>query len=149
MNKISDLLATIFGVGYLPLAPGTWCSAVAVITWFFLYPFATQLYLFFITIVIFLIGVAVSKQFVIRTGKKDPSEVVIDEWAGQWIALIYIPHSVHFAIAAFILFRILDIIKPFSISELEKYPNGWGVMLDDAAAGLISCGLIHTFIYFS
>lgn len=75
--------------------------------------------------------------------------MVIDELAGQWFALLMVPHSVNFAIASFIIFRILDIIKPFSISELEKYPNGWGVMLDDLAAGLITSGLINTYIYFS
>jgi phosphatidylglycerophosphatase A len=73
--------------------------------------------------------------------------VVIDELAGQWLALIGLPHSIGFAIASFIIFRILDIAKPFPINQLEKLPQGWGVMLDDIAAGLITFGLINLYIY--
>lgn len=97
----------------------------------------------------FFIGIFVSNQVIQKTGKNDPSEVVIDELAGQWLALMGLPHAFGYAIAAFVIFRILDIAKPFPIKQLEKFPKGWGVMLDDFAAGLITCGLINLFIYLS
>ncbi len=97
----------------------------------------------------FIIGVVSSNMVISETGDKDPSEVVIDELLGQWLALIAIPHTIGYALSSFILFRLLDIAKPFPIRQLEKYPTGWGVMLDDVAAGLITCGLLNFYIYVS
>lgn len=99
-------------------------------------------------LIISILGVFTSNQVIIDSGKNDPSEVVIDELAGQWLALLYLPRSIGFAIAAFIIFRILDITKPFPIKQLEGLPRGWGVMLDDLAAGFISFGIIQLYIYF-
>ena len=107
----------------------------------------TPFNLLLIAFITFIMGVFTSNQVIKDTGKDDPSEVVIDELAGQWLALIGLPHSIGFAIASFIIFRILDIAKPFPINQLEKLPQGWGVMLDDIAAGLITFGLINLYIY--
>ena len=66
----------------------------------------------------------------------DPGLVVIDEFAGQWIALIFVPQTIPVYLAAFVLFRFFDILKPFPVRQAEKLPAGWGVMTDDIMAGL-------------
>ena len=119
----------------------------AVLVWYFLMTDISSFNLLLIVFITFIMGVFTSNQVIKDTGKDDPSEVVIDELAGQWLALIGLPHSIGFAIASFIIFRILDIAKPFPINQLEKLPQGWGVMLDDIAAGLITLGLINLYIY--
>ncbi len=119
----------------------------AVLVWYFLMTDISSFNLLLIVFITFIMGVFTSNQVIKDTGKDDPSEVVIDELAGQWLALIGLPHSIGFAIASFIIFRILDIAKPFPINQLEKLPQGWGVMLDDIAAGLITFGLINLYIY--
>jgi phosphatidylglycerophosphatase A len=72
----------------------------------------------------------------LQHGAPDPSSVVIDEVAGMWIALFLLPRSLPVAMAAFVLFRLLDIVKPQPARALERIPNGWGIMLDDVVAGL-------------
>ena len=119
----------------------------AVLVWYFLMTDISSFNLLLIVFITFIMGVFTSNQVIKDTGKDDPSEVVIDELAGQWLALIGLPHSIGFAIASFIIFRILDIAKPFPINQLEKLPQGWGVVLDDIAAGLITFGLINLYIY--
>ena len=119
----------------------------AVLVWYFLMTDISPFNLLLIAFITFIMGVFTSNQVIKDTGKDDPSEVVIDELAGQWLALIGLPHSIGFAIASFIIFRILDIAKPFPINQLEILPQGWGVMLDDIAAGLITLGLINLYIY--
>ena len=119
----------------------------AVLVWYILMTDISPFNLLLIAFITFIMGVFTSNQVIKDTGKDDPSEVVIDELAGQWLALIGLPHSIGFAIASFIIFRILDIAKPFPINQLEKLAQGWGVMLDDIAAGLITFGLINLYIY--
>ncbi|MBC8322063.1 MAG: phosphatidylglycerophosphatase A [Candidatus Marinimicrobia bacterium] len=147
-NSISNWIATVFRIGYLPLAPGTWCSIFAVLIWYYLFIDISILYFSLIILIVSIAGVIASNDVIKSVGKNDPSEVVIDELAGQWLALIALPHTIGFAVASFVLFRIFDIAKPFPIRQLEQYPNGWGVMLDDIAAGLITCGILHLYIYF-
>ena len=76
---------------------------------------------------------------------RDRSRVVIDEVSGQWLGLLMLPDGTLYIAGAFILFRSLDIIKPWPIRLLEQYPKGWGVMLDDMLAGLLTLGLIQGF----
>ena len=118
----------------------------AVLVWYFLMTDISPFKLLLITFITFIMGVFTSNQVIKDTGKDDPPEVVIDELTGQWLALIGLPHSIGFAIASFIIFRILDIAKPYPINQLEELPQGWGVMLDDIAAGLITFGLINLYI---
>lgn len=82
-------------------------------------------------------------------GQKDPGAVVIDEAAGQWLALSALPWLPPEAVdqvwpwaAAFLGFRVLDVLKPFGIRKLESLPRGWGVLLDDVAAGLVVAPLL-------
>lgn len=149
MSVFSNWIATVFRIGYLPLAPGTWCSLFAVLIWYFLFIDISIFNYLIIILIVSILGVFASNDVIQDTGREDPSEVVIDELAGQWLALIGLPHSIGFAFASFVLFRILDIAKPFPIKQLESMPRGWGVMLDDLSAGLITCGIIHLYIYFA
>jgi len=76
-----------------------------------------------------------------ESGRHDPGFVVIDEVAGQWIALLFSPADWRHGIIALILFRLFDITKPFPIRRLERLPAGWGIVFDDVAAGLYALGV--------
>ena len=131
----ADWLATCFRIGYLPLAPGTWGSASAVIAWRLL-PEMDLFRLSLIVIVIFLVGVNASSIVSNKERDSDPSKVVIDEWAGMWIALLMIPNEWVWLGIAFLLFRVFDIIKVYPANRFERLPGGWGIMMDDVVAGL-------------
>lgn len=148
MNSISSWIATGFGIGYLPLAPGTWGSLAAFFVWYFFMTDISPFLLVIISLVVFFIGVLTSNAVIQTTAKSDPSEVVIDEFSGQWIALIALPHTLGYGIAALVLFRILDIFKPPPIKQLERLPGGWGIMLDDVAAGIMTCIILNGFLLY-
>ena len=138
-ERIAVVLASWGGCGFVPAAPGTVASAVAVglayaiieglglaVGWL------AALALALLAPAIWSAGVA-SRSF----GREDPSEVVVDEVVGQWLALAAVnPADWRQWLAAFVLFRSLDIAKPFPLGRLERLPGGWGVVADDVAAGL-------------
>ena len=141
--KISEWIATCFKVGYLPLAPGTWGSAFAILLWWMLLK-DLNAYVFGVIIIIFLlIGIVVSNIIIDQSGNHDPSYIIIDELVGQWLALLFLPEGFFNIAIAFILFRFFDIIKPWPIRLIEKLPKGLGVMSDDLTAGLITLVLIQ------
>ena len=140
MNRLASLISTFFGVGLLPKAPGTWGSLVTLpIAYLIATYFGTNGLLAFVLIVT-IVGVWASNLYVRSTGKKDPGEVVIDEVAGQSLALSLVPLDWRLYLVAFVLFRIFDILKPKPVSTLEALPDGWGIMLDDLMAGLYALG---------
>ena len=141
--ELSEWLATCFKIGHLPIAPGTWGSLAAVIGWWLLLQFLDPLVFIVLIITIFIIGVFATNIIIDHTGEKDPSRVVIDEVAGQWLGLLMLPDGTVYIAGAFILFRFLDILKPWPIRQLEQFPKGWGVMLDDMLAGLLTLCLIQ------
>jgi len=83
-----------------------------------------------------------------ESGIKDPGFVVIDEVAGQMIALIAVPLHWKYLLAGFILFRSFDIVKPFPLRRLEELPGGTGIMLDDVGAGLYALALLQIWLHF-
>ncbi len=146
LNFASLALATGLGVAYLtPIAKATLASAVTIavystLTWG---DTALNTHLCVAIIAVFFVGVAVSAR-VKSEDDPDPSKVVIDEVAGQLAAcLILAPVEWWSMLAAFLLFRIFDILKPFGIRRLEAIPGGWGIMLDDLAAGLLAAVVIN------
>ena len=143
--ELSEWLATCFKIGHLPIAPGTWGSLAAVIGWWLWLQYLDPLVFIVLIITIFIIGVFATNIIIDHTGEKDPSRVVIDEVAGQWLGLLMLPDGALYIAGAFILFRFLDILKPWPIRQLEQFPKGWGVMLDDMLAGLLTLGLIQGF----
>ena len=141
--ELSEWLATCFKIGHLPIAPGTWGSLAAVIGWWLWLQYLDPLVFIVLIITIFIIGVFATNIIIDHTGEKDPSRIVIDEVAGQWLGLLVLPDGALYIAAVFIFFRLLDIIKPWPIWQLEKFPKGWGVMLDDMLAGILTLGLIQ------
>ena len=141
--ELSEWLATCFKIGHLPIAPGTWGSLVAIIGWWLWLQYLDPLVFIVLIIAIFTIGVFAINTIIDHTGEKDPSRVIIDEVAGQWLGLLILPDGMLYIAGAFFLFRFLDIVKPWPIRQMEQFPKGWGVMLDDTLAGLLTLGLIQ------
>ena len=73
----------------------------------------------------------------------DPARGVIDEWVGMWITVLFLPVTWSWMLAGFLLFRVLDIYKPFGVRKIEAWPGGWGIMFDDIAAGVIGFILLN------
>ena len=141
--ELSEWLATCFKIGHLPIAPGTWGSLAAIIGWWLWLQYLDPLVFIVLIITIFTIGVFATNTIIDHTGEKDPSRVIIDEVAGQWLGLLILPDGMLYIAGAFVLFRFLDIFKPWPIRQMEQFPKGWGVMLDDTLAGLLTLGLIQ------
>ena len=130
-------LATVGPVGKMRPAPGSWGSLFGVVTGFGLASLSSGLLEIAILLAI-IIGTIPPNHHQSETGSKDASEVVIDEVAGQWIALLVIPLDWRWALAAFVLFRLFDITKIGPIGMVEKWPGGVGVMADDVIAGVFA-----------
>ena len=130
-------LATVGPVGKMRPAPGSWGSLFGVVTGFGLASLSSGLLEIAILMVI-IFGTIAANHHQNETGSKDASEVVIDEVAGQWIALLVIPLDWRWALAAFVLFRLFDITKIGPIGMVEKWPGGVGVMADDVIAGVFA-----------
>ena len=143
---LSDWIATVFRVGFLPLAPGTWGSLFALLTWYLLPEFNTAVYLL-ILVGLLILGSLASEIYSAHSEKSDPSEVVIDEWLGMWIALYAVPKELTWIIVSFLLFRFFDVVKIQPARQLERMHGGWGIMMDDVAAGLYALGITHLLIW--
>ncbi len=133
---------TFFGAGLLRPGPGTWGSAAAVLLWFAaaVVFHLSQLQLSWLTLAgalaVTAIGVPAATLVERESGRHDPGHVVIDEVAGQWTALINSRLDLSHLLAAFLFFRIFDILKPWPARQMERLPAGWGIMFDDLAAGV-------------
>lgn len=149
------IIATGFGSGYAPFAPGT-CGALvgcAILWWLqwvwpavFLGPQSWIALLLLIGLFLIL-GVRASDVLEPEWGH-DPARIVVDEVIGVWIAMLFVPFSLLNLFIAFVLFRIFDIWKPLGIRRMEQFKGGWGVMLDDVLAGIYSLMVLHLFLYF-
>jgi phosphatidylglycerophosphatase A len=142
-NRVSEWIATVFFIGHLPLAPGTWSSFAALLVWWLAMGNISVVLFITLTVIIAAVGVVTSSQIVRHSQVTDPSRIVIDEWAGQWISLWGVPFHWGYGLGAFLLFRLFDIWKPYPISRMEKLPLGWGVMADDLGAGFLALISIH------
>jgi phosphatidylglycerophosphatase A len=135
---------TFFGAGFLKPGPGTYGSISALLLWYgaahVFQPTSTTLAIgtTIAAIAITLIGIPAATIVARESGRKDPGLVVIDEAAGQLIALIAIPVDWKHAALSLLLFRAFDILKPPPIRQLERLPQGAGIMLDDVAAGVLA-----------
>jgi len=138
-NQWALILATGFGVGFIPFAPGTWGSLLSVFLYLMLLPI--PFYIFILSILILsLLGIWCSDISAFILADKDPSQVVIDEIAGMGICLFLVqPMKILGIIFCFLAFRTFDILKPFPIGYLEKkFKGGFGIMIDDLVAGIIA-----------
>ena len=150
-SRLGIHLATWFGTGYLPKAPGTWGSLAALpFAWIiirysdYIFPGVWSVYvLAAATLVLFFVGVWAANQYIAGHGGKDPAEVVIDEVVGQWLTIVLLAYTAQFYsylslfAVAFITFRAFDILKPPPIGALElNLGGGLGVMADDVMAAI-------------
>ena len=138
-NRIALILGSVFYLGFIPGAPGTYASIATTIGFFLIFFFSHQipptLHLSAVCL-ISLTGVLASAAISDDTGIKDPSYVVIDEVAGQLVTFLFLPVSALNLVLGTIAFRFFDIWKPFPIRRLESLENGIGVMADDLLAGI-------------
>ena len=134
-------VATFFYLGKLPFAPGSWGSLGALLLWLLL-PVIFSVHLSVI-IILFVLGVYSSSRMAQYLDDHDPSEVVIDEVVGMGISLFMLPHNFGLYLLSFILFRVFDILKPSFIYRIQNISGGWGIMLDDVLAGLITFALVN------
>lgn len=121
-------------MGHLPIAPGTWGSAAAVVVWWLLiarFPFEGRLLAVALTA---LLAIWAAQRAERGLGR-DASPIVIDEVAGQWVTLSACPPSIVCVISGFLLFRLFDIWKPYPVRQSQRLPGGWGVVVDDLLAG--------------
>ena len=133
-NFLIKAIATVCGVGYLPVAPGTWATAVGVAI---AYGLGNNLPAYTIVLLILLIlGIMTSGVIEKLLNQTDPGIVVIDEVVGVMIALWGLPLIWSVMICGFFLFRAFDMFKIYPINKLEAQPGGWGIMLDDCMAGV-------------
>jgi phosphatidylglycerophosphatase A len=143
----ASLTATFFHIGYGQPGPGTWASVATVLLWRGLAPYAMSydrlIAAIVISLAVTLIGIPAATRMARALGQRDPSVVVIDEVAGQMIALIGASLDWMSMLAALILFRVFDIAKPFPLRRLEHLPEGLGIMLDDVGAGLYALALMQ------
>jgi len=147
MDRLLMFIATGAGSGYLPIAPGTWGSAVGVLLWLLVSRLETALYLSVIA-ALFVIGVFSAGAVEKIVDRPDPGIVVIDEIVGQLIALSLAPAHPAALFAGFCLFRFFDILKPFPIDWIDSHLHGGlGIMLDDVVAGLYALLLLHAGIW--
>jgi phosphatidylglycerophosphatase A len=131
------LLATWFGSGLMPWAPGSWGSLAALPFAWIIVSYTGALGLLIAAAVVFAAGCWAAGRVERSSGVKDAPFIVIDEVAGQWLALVPAPLDPLFYLTGFLLFRLFDIAKPFPIRRIERgFPGGFGVMADDIAAGL-------------
>jgi phosphatidylglycerophosphatase A len=148
----ATVIATFFGIGHLRPGPGTWGSLATVLLWAVLaHAFSPALrtpIAIALAVLVALIGIPAATRVARGAGKEDPQFVVIDEVAGQLVALIAVPLAWKSFLAGFILFRAFDIVKPPPVRQLEAIPEGAGIVLDDIAAGLYALVVVHLFLHF-
>ena len=133
---LKRFVATVGGIGYLPVAPGTWAAIFTSIVWLITFKTfqSTDTLQLIILPAVIIAGVYCSGK-IINNSDKDPSYIVIDEVAGMCLTLLFITPTYQNIIAGLILFRFFDIVKPLGIKRMEKIRNGWGIMMDDVLAG--------------
>ena len=148
------MTATFFGTGYLRPGPGSWGSAATVLLWWVIAHFlkltpGQQPYacagLVALAVVI---GIPAATLVARAAAKKDPQFIVIDETAGQLLALIAAPLAWKSLLAGFILFRAFDIVKPPPIRLLERLPEGTGIVVDDLGAGVYALVTLQLLLHF-
>lgn len=145
-QKLVIQLATFFGAGKLPKSPGTWGTLATIPLWYVL----AQLHAIPYMVVVLLLCIAailIAQAYENMTNTHDSKEIVIDEVVGFLITMTWLPLTWQSLVAGFILFRIVDIVKPPPIRQLDqKVKGGVGVVIDDIAAGIV-CNIVLQLVY--
>jgi len=144
-KRVALFCATGCGSGYVPLAPGTAGTAAAIIPFFLISSLSLPLYLL-TTVSFIFISVWIAHQAAALLQMKDPPPVVIDEVAGYLVTMASFPCTWQYVAAGFILFRVFDIIKPFPARWIDRQvKGGYGIVLDDVAAGIYANIVLQIF----
>jgi len=141
---VARWIATGGGLGYAPIAPGTVASLPPALLVWALAPH--DAWLLAAAVLVTVVGIWAAGREARRVGLKDPSSIVVDEVAGMALALVGHPHTLGWTLGLFVLFRVMDVWKPFPIRRLEALPGGAGIVLDDLLAGVYA-SLVGALIY--
>jgi phosphatidylglycerophosphatase A len=156
MKKFNLLFLTLFQIGKIKYAPGSFASLATCVVFLFLTNNFSVVFLLVLLLIIFGYSIIAINSFYNTFDSKDPQEIVIDEFVGQMLPLLAIPiyetlypaSKIFYCVLAFLLFRFFDILKPFPISYIDKNTQGaFGIMLDDVVAGIFTI-IIMTIILF-
>ena len=145
INWFEKIIGSAFYTGYIPIASGTFGSLIAIAI--YLIPGFEKLEVIIPSIIIFFIyGLFVASKFEKVYGK-DPSQCTVDEVVGTWIALIALPKTFLIILTSFLIWRILDIVKPFPARTSENLKGGLGIMTDDVISGFYTLIILHLIVY--
>ena len=145
LNKFIVNLCTLFNLGFIKFMPGTFGSLISLpIGYIILKLFGFWIFILIITLLLAISYYAIT-EYLIAKKSKDPKEIIIDEFIGQFIALIFIPDTILGLLVSFLLFRFFDITKLYPINKAEKIPGAIGVLADDVVAGLMAACIIIIF----
>ena len=144
MDRLTKVLLSLFGLGFLPIAPGTWGTAgAAVLAWLLPGGSAWPVGAAIVVVAASVLTVALGNRAERIAGKKDPGFVVQDEVAGYFVTVAALAKpAVGWLVVGFFVFRVMDILKPWPGRRLEKLPGGVGVLVDDLMAGLYGLGIV-------
>lgn len=146
MNHLSKYFVSLLGIGFIPFAPGTLGSIFAILLWYLSISILNIYYFYFIYALVFLISFKFIEIYLNIEKKEDPSEIIIDEFIGQSVPLLFlIQYNIYEVLLAFCTFRFFDIFKVYPINKAENLKGATGVIMDDIIAGIYS--LIIIMIY--
>lgn len=147
VNSLIVALSTLFYVGYLPFIPGTFGSAV---TMFFVYFFQGSISLYIIfSVLLILLGLLITGKAENILNKKDASCIVIDEAAGVMVSFMFIPFDFKLFVIGFIIFRLLDTLKPYPAGYFQRMKGSLGIMGDDLVAAVYTNVILQLVLRFA
>ena len=142
IDKAGWLVGTAAGVGLFPVAPATAASLVAVVAYWAL-PISGDSPAFLGLVAASLLVGPWACGSLASGADPDPKRAVWDEVAGMWLTCLFLPKTLPWLAAAFLLFRVLDVLKPWPIRQYERLPGGYGIMADDVAAGVLGASVLN------
>lgn len=148
MRPVAILIASVLYSGYCPVASGTVASGLALGVYLLIRPLNSlsggNIY-FYLALLAGLTGIGIwtATYAELYFNEKDSHKIVIDEFAGFFYAMLLLPPTAFNLVGGFLIFRLLDVAKPFPIHRSQRLPGGIGVMCDDVLAGLYTCGILH------
>lgn len=145
MHNVIKILATFFGIGYLPFATGSLAAVAALAVYYFIK--INPVIYTAVTLLLIFLGFWVSDRAERIFGKKDASQITIDDACGMLVALFLVPQKLAYIVAALFIYRLFDILKVPPIGRLEGLKGGAGVMLDDIVAGIYTNLILQTIRY--
>jgi phosphatidylglycerophosphatase A len=146
MRRIAEVVAAVFYVGHIPVVPATFGAGVGVLAFWFLVP-ESGLVGLVVTAVLVPLAILTSGLAEERYGR-DGRQIVIDEVVGMFVSLLFLPKTSVVFLAAFVAFRVFDVLKPFPAGRSQKLPGGWGVVADDIFAGVYANIFIRILLLF-